>query len=127
VDEGSADDLARALDATQRAPLLATDDVCCGNAGLAEALLAGADATCRPSLAEAARERLAASAARAAGRGAFALEGAPTGTPARLGFFRGLAGVGWAFLHAAGAIPSAPAVLAFAPAPRAPAAPGRAS
>ena len=123
VDEGSADDLARALDTTRGAPLLATDDVCCGNAGLAEALLAGADATGRPELAEAARARLAAVAARAAGRGGFALEGAPTGTPARLGFFRGLAGVGWAFLHAAGAIPAPPAVLAFASARRVPAVP----
>ena len=116
VDEGAADDLARALDATRRAPLLATDDVCCGNAGLAEALLAGAEATGRSGLSEAARERLAAAAARAAGRGGFSLEGAPTGTQARLGFFRGLAGIGWVYLHAAGAIPAAPAVLAFAPA-----------
>jgi lantibiotic modifying enzyme len=116
VDEGAAEDLARALDATRRAPLLATDDVCCGNAGLAEALLAGAEATGGSGLKEAACERLAAAAARAAGRGGFSLEGAPTGAPARLGFFRGLAGVGWAYLHAAGAIPAAPAVLAFAPA-----------
>ena len=34
---------------------------------------------------------------------------------------RGLAGVGWAFLHAAGAIPAPPAVLAFASARRVPA------
>lgn len=102
-----------ALETTRRAGLLSMDHVCCGNAGLVEALAVAGDALGRPELASAARARLAATLRRARFSGGFRLRGTEEENAGVLpGFFRGQAGIGYTILRRArpGLLPN---VLAF--------------
>ena len=116
-------DLEAALETVRRTPLLPTDHLCCGNAGLVETLVAAAERLERPGLAAEARGRIAACLARAR-NGGFRLgdgHGAPSG------LFRGLAGIAFTLLRLAapGRLPSVllfdvePASRFLDPAPRA--------
>jgi lantibiotic modifying enzyme len=111
--------LARALSATRRAGPLGTDHLCCGNAGLVEALLTCGQTRALPE----ARSRASALLTGAIERGAFRFEKEEPGPPLppAPGFFRGLSGVGYTLLRVA-APALLPCVLGFAGAAGSPAA-----
>ena len=108
-------DLELALTAAREAGLLSTDHVCCGNAGLVEALLTCGERLRRPDWIEEARSRASVFLQAAIERGGFRFViDAPGGTSKpEPGFFRGLSGVGYTLLRVA--VPgSLPSVLSFA-------------
>lgn len=100
-DRVAAEDRDAALEAARRAPLLAQDHLCCGNAGVAEVLLEASRRLARPDLAAEARLRAAAVLRRADERGGFRFRA--SGPEAfEPGLFRGVSGVGLLLLRLAG-------------------------
>ena len=102
-----------ALETTRRTGLLSLDHLCCGNAGLVEALASAGEALARPELVRAADARLGAMRRRARLLGGFRLRGTEEENAGVLpGFFRGQAGIGYTLLRRArpGLLPN---VLAF--------------
>lgn len=101
-----------AIETTAAAGILSVDHLCCGNAGLVEALLVFGRARGRADLLAAARKRMAALLARAAERG-FRLRGMQSGEAVPSpGLFRGETGIGYTLLRLAEPA-SLPSVLAF--------------
>lgn len=99
-DPGAAEDLEIAIEAARRAPFLAQDHLCCGNAGLAEVLLEASRRLSRPDLSAEARVRAAAMLRRADERGGFRFRAA--GPEAfEPGLFRGISGIGLLLLRLA--------------------------
>ncbi len=117
-DESLSRELERAMSGAMTTGFLSTDHLCCGNAGLAEILLAAGQAAGRDDWRGAAARRLAALLHAAMARGSFRLgnEGNDP-VPADPGFFRGLSGIGYALLRFA-APDSLPCVLLFEEGPR---------
>ena len=110
--EEAAEAAAAALATTAAAGVLSVDHLCCGNAGLVEALLVFGRARGRSDLLAAARRRTAALLARAAEQG-FRLRGMQAeGAELSPGLFRGEAGIGYTLLRLADP-DSLPSVLAF--------------
>ncbi len=107
-------ELERAMSAAVSTGFLSTDHLCCGNAGLAEILLAAGDAADRDDWRLAAGRRMAALLHSAVSRGSFRLENekSDSAQPDDAGFFRGLSGIGYALLRSA-APESLPCVLLF--------------
>ncbi|MEP6767995.1 MAG: type 2 lanthipeptide synthetase LanM [Acidobacteriota bacterium] len=107
-------ELERAMSAAVSTGFLSTDHLCCGNAGLAEILLAAGDAAGRDDWRLAAGRRMAALLHAAVSRGRFRLdnEQSDSAPPDDPGFFRGLSGIGYALLRSA-APESLPCVLLF--------------
>jgi type 2 lantibiotic biosynthesis protein LanM len=108
-----ADDVAEtAIETTAAAGVLSVDHLCCGNAGLVEALLVFGRARRRDDLLAAARKRMAALLAGAAERG-FRLRGSqPREASSSPGLFRGETGIGYTLLRLADP-ETLPSVLAF--------------
>ncbi|HEV2062957.1 MAG TPA: type 2 lanthipeptide synthetase LanM family protein, partial [Thermoanaerobaculia bacterium] len=110
-----ASDLARALAATRKAGPLGTDHLCCGNAGLVEALLVCGETFARTDWIDEAQSRASVLLQGAIERGGFRFRLEDPGPPSEPdpGFFRGLAGVGYTLLRVA--VPATlPSVLCFA-------------
>ncbi len=109
----------RAMAAAAATGFLSTDHLCCGNAGVAEILLAaGETAACRD-WREAGRRRLGGLLHAAIPRGSFRLENEQSEGLSDPGFFRGLSGLGYTLLRYA--VPgSLPSVLMFEQWPRNP-------
>ncbi|MEP7131520.1 MAG: type 2 lanthipeptide synthetase LanM family protein [Acidobacteriota bacterium] len=109
----------RAMAAAAATGFLSTDHLCCGNAGVAEILLAAGEiAACRD-WREAGRRRLGGLLHAAIPRGSFRLENEQSEGLSDPGFFRGLSGLGYTLLRYA--VPgSLPSVLMFEEWPRNP-------
>ena len=108
-------DLSAALAAMEQPALAALDQICCGNLGRADILLTVGTRLDRPALTTRGVSLAAQTADRASRRQAYGLRA--SGVDYQVfdpGFFRGLAGIGYALLRAAhpGVLPS---VLAFEP------------
>jgi type 2 lantibiotic biosynthesis protein LanM len=95
-------DLEQALDTTVRAPLLASDGLCCGNLGLADILWTAGMARGRADWVDAGRRRTARVVGRARRSGTYHPTPGLAGDHALPGLFQGLSGVGLALLRQAG-------------------------
>lgn len=109
----SMDTLDAALETTLKTVVDGPDHLCCGTLGRVEVLFTVGKVLKRAELLRSAESRAAMVIRLATGRDSFLLDDG--GGPARVGFFRGLAGVGYQMLRLArpGDVPS---VLAFEPA-----------
>jgi lantibiotic modifying enzyme len=95
-------ELETALAATRGVGLLSLDHLCCGNAGLVEALLSAGRALARPGLVSEAERRMGGVLTRAQRRGAYRLRATDEEDAGVLpGFFRGRAGIGYTLLRLA--------------------------
>ncbi|MEM1250281.1 MAG: type 2 lanthipeptide synthetase LanM [Acidobacteriota bacterium] len=107
------DDLARGVEAVQRADLAPIDHLCCGNLGRAEILDVCGESTSRQQWLDGARARAALVTKRAQLQGHFMLSEDSTSPKAQPpGFFRGLSGVAYQLLRLAQPR-RLPSVLAF--------------
>lgn len=95
-------ELETALETTRRTGLLSLDHLCCGNAGLVEALFSAGRALGRPGLVADAETRLGSVLARARRSGGYRLRATSEESGGVLpGFFRGRAGLGYTLLRLA--------------------------
>ncbi|MEO8189605.1 MAG: type 2 lanthipeptide synthetase LanM family protein [Acidobacteriota bacterium] len=109
----------RAMAAAAATGFLSTDHLCCGNAGIAEILLAAGEIAACGDWRRAGRRRLGGLLHAAIPRGSFRLENEQSEGLSDPGFFRGLSGLGYTLLRYA--VPgSLPSVLMFEEWPRNP-------